>query len=311
MDYPSDMLASSMAPEYSKRGKPDHSKISVPATPSEDPNVREDSYIVFETSTTNLLSRDCLTGVGSTIAKDKTDNELTNDTSIRIPASVDTSVASSVSSVGGGGFFARRPTSLNIQSSVSSFHDDDDDDNDNLAETSQNDAIIAMKFSGFSKKDEKEISKMKESDEISQDVMYLYIQQELCQKRTLQDWLRSERSRELSLVIKIFSQIVEAVEYVHSKKLIHRDLKPSNIFLAEVTENGMDILTVKIGDFGLATTVFAELENEKVLNGSPVVEGKGGAGSPEQCVRINLTGHVGTHLYMSPEQVRECHSLFV
>lgn len=62
-----------------------------------------------------------------------------------------------------------------------------------------------------------------EAQEIeSVSVMYLYIQQELCQKRTLREWLRTETTRELRTVVNFFSQIVAAVEYVHSKKLIHR-----------------------------------------------------------------------------------------
>ena len=40
--------------------------------------------------------------------------------------------------------------------------------------------------------------------------------------------------------------MLNAVKYIHEKRLIHRDLKPANIFLA-----ASDVL--KVGDFGLVT----------------------------------------------------------
>lgn len=48
------------------------------------------------------------------------------------------------------------------------------------------------------------------------------------------------------LAVKLFSQICNAVQYIHSRQIVHRDLKPSNIM---VTHNGQNI---KIIDFGLS-----------------------------------------------------------
>lgn len=46
----------------------------------------------------------------------------------------------------------------------------------------------------------------------------------------------------------VFLQILDAVEYCHSRRIYHRDLKPENIL---VTAQGE---TVKLADFGLATS---------------------------------------------------------
>ena len=56
--------------------------------------------------------------------------------------------------------------------------------------------------------------------------MFLYIQMQLCKKMSLREWLKQQNtSRDVSRVLNIFQQIVNAVEYVHLQGLIHRDLK--------------------------------------------------------------------------------------
>ncbi|XP_048589263.1 serine/threonine-protein kinase A-Raf isoform X2 [Nematostella vectensis] len=55
-----------------------------------------------------------------------------------------------------------------------------------------------------------------------------------------------ENRFEVLNLIDIARQTAQGMDYLHAKKIIHRDLKSNNIFLQED-------LTVKIGDFGLAT----------------------------------------------------------
>lgn len=56
--------------------------------------------------------------------------------------------------------------------------------------------------------------------------MYLFIQMQLCRRESLREWLRDNVSnRSTCVVLQMFMQIVQAVEYVHLQGLIHRDLK--------------------------------------------------------------------------------------
>ena len=60
----------------------------------------------------------------------------------------------------------------------------------------------------------------------------------------------------------ILSQMLSAVNYLHSRNIVHRDLKPENILLvksndevdfeSESDSSRLDPLTIKITDFGLA-----------------------------------------------------------
>ena len=90
----------------------------------------------------------------------------------------------------------------------------------------------------------------------------VYILLELCPNHTLSEVLR-RRKRLTELEVQCYLlQIVDALKYLHGNKIIHRDLKLGNLFLSERVE-------IKLGDFGLATTVLFEGEKKRTICGTP------------------------------------------
>ncbi len=67
---------------------------------------------------------------------------------------------------------------------------------------------------------------------------------------------------EINDSVKIMSQILEALEYSHSRGVIHRDIKPSNIL---ITQDGQ----VKIADFGIARIESSEFTQVGTVLGTP------------------------------------------
>ena len=62
---------------------------------------------------------------------------------------------------------------------------------------------------------------------------------------------------EVMLAHKYFCDLINGVEYLHSKGIVHRDLKPENLLLNDADQ-------IKIADFGLAT-LFQYKGNERLL----------------------------------------------
>ena len=103
-----------------------------------------------------------------------------------------------------------------------------------------------------------------------------YLVMEYIQGRTLREVLESASPNLLPLeeVLRITTQICDALAYCHERGVFHRDIKPENIMLLE---DG----NVKIIDFGVA-----------LLEGARRVTWRG------------LSGTVGTPDYMAPEQLQ-------
>jgi translation initiation factor 2-alpha kinase 4 len=97
--------------------------------------------------------------------------------------------------------------------------------------------------------------------------------------KVIDEGLRDEEE-----IWRIFRQIVEGLNHIHSQGIIHRDLKPGNIFF---DSSG----NVKIGDFGLATSSATQIvTNFSIETGDASLHDE------------SLTVGVGTPFYLAPEQ---------
>ncbi|KAJ2764278.1 eukaryotic translation initiation factor 2-alpha kinase, partial [Coemansia nantahalensis] len=108
----------------------------------------------------------------------------------------------------------------------------------------------------------------------------LYIQMEYCENKTLNDMLREGIDEKTCW--RLFAQILEGLKHIHQCGVIHRDLKPVNAFLDAAGD-------VKIGDFGLATSSFAQID--------PGLRHL----SLDRSAEDALTADIGTAMYVAPE----------
>jgi serine/threonine protein kinase len=113
----------------------------------------------------------------------------------------------------------------------------------------------------------------------------LHIQMEYCSGITLRDWLdRPGREICRKQVFEYFYQLLKGIKHIHERGIIHRDLKPANIFMHEERDGVKEIVTLKIGDFNLATFLYMTSHNGSF-------------------VKIQRrTRNTGTPLYLAPEQ---------
>ncbi|XP_034051262.1 eIF-2-alpha kinase GCN2 isoform X2 [Thalassophryne amazonica] len=129
----------------------------------------------------------------------------------------------------------------------------------------------------------------KDSDQSLIIAHHLYIQMEYCEKSTLRDTIDNGLHRDHTRLWRLFREILDGLAYIHEQGMIHRDLKPVNIFLDSQDH-------VKIGDFGLATDHPANM-----AAGNLDMDECGSSALPKPDPTGNMTGMVGTALYVSPE----------
>lgn len=108
-----------------------------------------------------------------------------------------------------------------------------------------------------------------------EDTENVYILLEMCQNQSLNDLLkRRKRLTEIEVQCYVM-QLIKALKYLHSHRVIHRDLKLGNLFITDKME-------LKVGDFGLATKLEFEGERKRTVCGTPnyiapeILDGKSG-----------------------------------
>lgn len=135
---------------------------------------------------------------------------------------------------------------------------------------------------------------------------FLYIQMEYC-RSTLREFIDYADDSRHDLWA-IFRQIVEGLNYIHSRGIVHRDLKPNNIFFSTSGD-------IKIGDFGLAKNIQHVEEwadddgkggNSKTDAYDPASLHSGGPG----VMSMELSIGVGTAQYRAPEMEEKGRRLY-
>lgn len=112
-----------------------------------------------------------------------------------------------------------------------------------------------------------------------------YLVTEYFEGKSLDKLLLDNQTLPSKKVINILEQICDALEYIHSKKLIHRDLKPGNVIVNQ-DENGIE--TIKLVDFGVAKLVQNEIRSTSNLTETGEIFGSPFYMSPEQCLGLKV-----------------------
>ena len=104
-----------------------------------------------------------------------------------------------------------------------------------------------------------------------------FIAMEFVQGRELKECFESNERFRMPDVVRIMSQILDALDYSHRQGVVHRDVKPANIFLLP---DG----SVKVADFGIAHIESSNLTQVGTVMGTPSYM------SPEQIMGLPVDG---------------------
>lgn len=95
-----------------------------------------------------------------------------------------------------------------------------------------------------------------------EDDVNVYILLEICPNQSLMELLKTRKRISEPEVRFFMVQIVGAIKYLHSRRVIHRDLKLGNIFFDPE-------MNLKIGDFGLASVLPSNDSRKYTICGTP------------------------------------------
>ncbi|KAJ8126937.1 hypothetical protein O1611_g6702 [Lasiodiplodia mahajangana] len=123
-----------------------------------------------------------------------------------------------------------------------------------------------------------------------QDENSLYYVLDICSGGELLGVLKKTGTFDVECTRFFGAQILDAIEYMHSRGVIHRDLKPENVLLD-------DQLHVKITDFGTARL----LTDPRAPQGPPRIEDMGTSSRGKEQDDSRAGSFVGTAEYVSPE----------
>lgn len=112
-----------------------------------------------------------------------------------------------------------------------------------------------------------------------QDRTHLAIVMELCPGGELFNRITAAKGKKIpeNLALKVMSQMLRAINYMHGRGVVHRDLKPENFLLA--TKEPLETNTIKLIDFGLSKHVTQEEQLSAIVGSSSYVAPEVIAGS--------------------------------
>ncbi|MEW6078205.1 MAG: serine/threonine-protein kinase [Thermodesulfobacteriota bacterium] len=113
---------------------------------------------------------------------------------------------------------------------------------------------------------------------------FIYFTMQLIQGRPLSYFIAlaqkhvipSKRFIDPHTTIRVFSAVLEGLEYAHTQDILHRDIKPANIMIEKHSKRPI------IMDFGISKNIRESEESEQEVMGTPLNM------APEQILRENL-----------------------